>query len=549
MMKNFKIFLLSFALIAGFLTSCSNEDSVVEEQNINETEAITQSLNRLAQQFDNDGNVVATSNPAGNIVFDFGFDFIYPLNLSFNNGATVAVNNLDELIEILINSTDNLYVNGIEFPFEVEIYDEDSDAIVVISINNEEEFLDLIEDLWDDDDSCECYEVYDPVCIEIQDPNGNSFVITYPNECYALCDGFTPNDFSNNCEEDYNNPGGFECFEFNFPISIVTDADVTIVVNSQNELDNALYNTYSFDFVYPFQITTDDGDIETIEDAEDFYEELEDCFDDYEEPCLLDIASLEVLLQECDNMEAEIYNANGDNLENEYYLAFDGNGELIVNGEPTVVDSGSWSISTTNENTILTINGLLTFTDLNGSWELSECEELELEFTNGNQSLEIDLDCEDIIVEPCDECDDEEYDPVCVEFTDSNGNIIRLPFNNECEALCEGFTSEDIIDCEENSDCTIDPVLVILLECPWTVNNSITYEFDDNGEVTISGSGLTTVGSWTIFMGNNGYPVVNIEANIGNFNDEWHFVDCNLINSLQVNSATNPASQIALDCE
>lgn len=549
MMKNFKIFLLSFALIAGFLTSCSNEDSVVEEQNINETEAITQSLNRLAQQFDNDGNVVATSNPAGNIVFDFGFDFIYPLNLSFNNGATVAVNNLDELIEILINSTDNLYVNGIEFPFEVEIYDEDSDAIVVISINNEEEFLDLIEDLWDDDDSCECYEVYDPVCIEIQDPNGNSFVITYPNECYALCDGFTPNDFSNNCEEDYNNPGGFECFEFNFPISIVTDADVTIVVNSQNELDNALYNTYSFDFVYPFQITTDDGDIETIEDAEDFYEELEDCFDDYEEPCLLDIASLEVLLQECDNMEAEIYNVNGDNLENEYYLAFDGNGELIVNGEPTVVDSGSWSISTTNENTILTINGLLTFTDLNGSWELSECEELELEFTNGNQSLEIDLDCEDIIVEPCDECDDEEYDPVCVEFTDSNGNIIRLPFNNECEALCEGFTSEDIIDCEENSDCTIDPVLVILLECPWTVNNSITYEFDDNGEVTISGSGLTTVGSWTIFMGNNGYPVVNIEANIGNFNDEWHFVDCNLINSLQVNSATNPASQIALDCE
>ncbi len=548
-MKNFKIFLLSFALIAGFLTSCSNEDSVVEEQNINETEAITQSLNRLAQQFDNDGNVVATSNPAGNIVFDFGFDFIYPLNLSFNNGATVAVNNLDELIEILINSTDNLYVNGIEFPFEVEIYDEDSDAIVVININNEEEFLDLIEDLWDDDDSCECYEVYDPVCIEIQDPNGNSFVITYPNECYALCDGFTPNDFSNNCEEDYNNPGGFECFEFNFPISIVTDADVTIVVNSQNELDNALYNTYSFDFVYPFQITTDDGDIETIEDAEDFYEELEDCFDDYEEPCLLDIASLEVLLQECDNMEAEIYNVNGDNLENEYYLAFDGNGELIVNGEPTVVDSGSWSISTTNENTILTINGLLTFTDLNGSWELSECEELELEFTNGNQSLEIDLDCEDIIVEPCDECDDEEYDPVCVEFTDSNGNIIRLPFNNECEALCEGFTSEDIIDCEENSDCTIDPVLVILLECPWTVNNSITYEFDDNGEVTISGSGLTTVGSWTIFMGNNGYPVVNIEANIGNFNDEWHFVDCNLINSLQVNSATNPASQIALDCE
>ncbi|MFK7782843.1 hypothetical protein [Psychroserpens sp.] len=286
MMKNFKLFLLSFALIAGFLTSCSNEDSVVEEQNINETEAITESLNRLAQQFDDEGNVILSENPSGNIVFDFGFDFVYPLNLSLSNGSTVAINSLEDLIDVLISSTDELYVNGIEFPFDVEVYDEATDSIVVITINNEDEFYDLIDSFnWEDQDTCECFEVYEPVCVEITDPNGDSFVITYPNECYAMCDGFTPNDFVDNCADDYNGSGGFECFEFNFPLTIITDDQQTITVNSQEELDNALYNAYYFDFVYPFNVTDSEGNVESVEDEQDLYELLEDCYDYNDCPC------------------------------------------------------------------------------------------------------------------------------------------------------------------------------------------------------------------------------------------------------------------------
>lgn len=286
MMKNFKLFLLSFLLVAGFMTSCTNDEPVVQEPNTEDSAAITTSLSALSLQFNSQGDVEPTANPSGNIVFDFCFDFVYPLTLSYNNGTTVTVESLEDLVVILINSNSDLFINGIAFPFDVEAYDDDSDAIVIVTINDEEEFIDLLEDCdFDIDDDCfECYEEdYDPVCVEITDPNGETFFVTYPNECYALCDGFTEDDFSEDCENDYNNTGGYECFTFNFPLTIITDDGETITVNSQTELDTALYNSYYFDFVYPFSVTDDEGEVEVIEDEEDFIDLLEDCYDEYDD--------------------------------------------------------------------------------------------------------------------------------------------------------------------------------------------------------------------------------------------------------------------------
>ncbi len=546
-MKTLKLYVLSLVLVAGLCSSCSKDDSVTQDQNIQETQAITTSLNRLAGQFNSSGDVVPSANPSGNIVFDFGFDFIYPLNLSFNNGTSVTVNSLEDLIQVLINSTDDLFINGIEFPFDVEVYDENTDSIIVVTINNEDEFLELLESLdWENDDDCNCYEIYEPVCVEVTDPYGTTFVITYPNDCYALCDGFTPNDFVNNCEDDYNNSGGFECFEFNFPLSIITDTNETITVNSQEELDNALYNAYYFDFVYPFEVTDAEGNVEVIEDGEDLIDLLEDCYDDYE-GCFLEIEFIEDALMFCDVFEVEVYQSNG-NVQDSYDVEFNENGVLTVNGEPTVVDEGTWSVSITDNTNVLTIDGLQTFTLLNGTWLLSDCDEFELEFTNGDSFISFDLDCDDVVIEPCDDCSDE-YDPVCVEV-EENGVITYYSFQNACYAECEGFTQEDFVDCNGNNEgCTVDVVLAILLECPWRVNDATIYDFDDNGEVTITGSGLTTVGAWNIYLSNNGYPIVNIEANIGNFNDEWHFIDCNLQNNLQVNSTNNPIAVVVPDCD
>ena len=76
-MKNFKLFLLSFLLVAGFLTSCTNDEPVVQPQNTEESAAITTSLSALSLQFNSQGDVEPTANPSGNIVFDFCFDLIF----------------------------------------------------------------------------------------------------------------------------------------------------------------------------------------------------------------------------------------------------------------------------------------------------------------------------------------------------------------------------------------------------------------------------------------------------------------------------------------
>ncbi|MDG5492953.1 hypothetical protein [Psychroserpens sp. SPM9] len=481
MKKNFKLVLLSFGMIALLFSSCTNDEPVVQEQNIDESTSITTSLSQLRLQFNSEGNVIPDENPTGNIVFDFCFDFVYPLNLSYNNGTTVTVNGLDDLIEVMINSNDDLYVNGIAFPFDVETYDADSGAIVVETISNEDAFIDLLESCdFETAEPCECFEDYNPVCVEVEAPNGDIFLVSYPNACYAACDGFTPNNFAEDCENDYNYPGGNDCFEFNFPLSIITDNGDTIEVNSQQELDTALYNSYYFDFVYSFDVTLSDGTLLTIGHEEGFIELLETCSNENGCPCPADVNPVCV----------EVESPNG-------------NTEII--------------------------------TFLNACE--AECEGYtEADF----------VDCENNT--NCD-CSDE-VNPVCVEVESPNGNTEIITFLNACEAECEGYTEADFVDCENtNPDCTPNSILPILLECPWSVDDTFYYNFSSNGEVTITGEGLSSNGTWHVTMGNEGYPIVVINDVNGNLIDEWSFVDCNLINSLLVISSENPSSNIALSCD
>ena len=100
-MKNFKLLIFSILMVLTVLMSCTNEEVIIDNlQNTEESESIVTTLSRLNQQYDDNGNVDEAENPAGNIVFDFCFDFVYPINLSFNTGSTVTVNSLDDLIEI-----------------------------------------------------------------------------------------------------------------------------------------------------------------------------------------------------------------------------------------------------------------------------------------------------------------------------------------------------------------------------------------------------------------------------------------------------------------
>ncbi|MCK8482033.1 hypothetical protein [Psychroserpens algicola] len=446
-MKNFKLFLLSLVCITSVLISCTNDEPLVEEQNIEDSQSITVSLAELRLQFNAQGNLIPTENPTGNIVFDFCFDFVYPLNLSYNNGTTVTVNSLDELISIIINFNNDLYINGIEFPFDVETYNDTSDAIVVVTINNEEEFAALIENCgFDNGFDCECYENYDPVCVEIEAPDGETFLMTYPNACYAECDGFTEDDFAQNCESDYNSPGGTDCFEFNFPITIITDNGDTIVVNSQEELDNALYNSYYFDFVYSFDVTLSDGTLLSIGNEEAFLELLEYCFGN-DDDCLcqdeaIDPVCVEIELPngntsiitypnacyaECDGFtETDFINCNNtnpsdcnedditaylqecqwysftslyDNVIPEYFeFNLDGSWTVVNSETGTSANVGSWSLSqdpVTNEVTMSFSSNMEPYSLIAAlDWTVFICNETYIELHSNNDILGLERSCD-----------------------------------------------------------------------------------------------------------------------------------------------------------
>ena len=279
-MKNLKPLVL--LLIMGLLTftSCENEDVIIDDQVQDvtvESQSITAALNAMTTNFDDSGNVDANNNPTGNIIFDFCFDFVYPITLAYNTGATVTVNDLDGLINVIINSTDQLFINGIAFPFDVETFDESTGSIVIETINNETEFEDLLDDCdFDVGSGCVCNAEYDPVCVEVTDPNGTVFNITYPNECYALCDGFVEDDFLDECEDDDYFDDDFLCFDFIYPLDIILDDGTVVTITDDDDFENTMYNNYFFNFVYPFSVELDDDD--SINNEQEFEDLLEDCF-------------------------------------------------------------------------------------------------------------------------------------------------------------------------------------------------------------------------------------------------------------------------------
>ena len=196
-MKKYVKLIFGFLLILVISIACTNDDSNIELAEVHQSTSIQNALNQLRSYYHEDGTINEEMNPTNNLVFDFCFEFIYPLSLSYNNEVIVTVNSIEELVNVIINSSQELYITGVVFPFDVTLYDIESNELIVQTINNEEEFSNLIANCYFND-PCICTEEYDPVCVEII-ANDSLIVITFPNSCYAFCEGFTESDLVN-CE-------------------------------------------------------------------------------------------------------------------------------------------------------------------------------------------------------------------------------------------------------------------------------------------------------------------------------------------------------------
>ncbi len=267
----FKLVLITLFFSLFTFVSCKDESVEAPKLTV-ESAAIKSSLSVLKTHFNEDGSISRDGqNPTNNIIFDFCFDFVYPITLSYNTGTEVTVQGIDGLIDILVNMTDDLYINGIAFPFDVEIFNADTGAFEVLTINNEGAFMSLLETCSIDDsgqnDDCNCPEEYNPVCVAVQDPSGESFTVEFPNFCYAQCEGFTQNDVvecGNSNPATTDNLFG-DCFGLIYPFSIINDNRETVEINDYYEFSIALYSNYNLEFVYPLNIEMEnDGQTITL---------------------------------------------------------------------------------------------------------------------------------------------------------------------------------------------------------------------------------------------------------------------------------------------
>lgn len=276
--KNGKVTVL-FLVLFSFIVSCTTNSNEASFMSVaQESNALKSSLVNLSLRFDSIGEPILSENLTGNLLFDFGFTFKYPIALSYNNGAQVTTNNLNSLLFIIKNTNENLYIDGIVFPFAVEHYEIQTKTIETATIFNEIDFENLLEKV---DYICSCQflsQQYNPTCIKITDTLGEIHEVQFFDELHASYFGFEPSDFIA-CEEIcYLLKNLKQCFDFNYPISIVNHLNEIVIVDTDEVFCEMIYMYYYTDFVYPFTVLIkDDNGTLMINNSTDFENLLNSC--------------------------------------------------------------------------------------------------------------------------------------------------------------------------------------------------------------------------------------------------------------------------------
>jgi hypothetical protein len=499
-MKTFKLTFFSIVMMLMVFVSCTNEESLIEEQPVTEeSSSITTSLSKMSNQFDEFGNVTETDNPAGNVVFDFCFDFVYPLTLSYNNGTTVIVNSLDDLINVILSFNDDLYIDGIAFPFDVETYNESTNAIEIVTINDEDEFIALLEDCdFDTGDFCECFEVFDPVCVEITDSNGEPFMITYPNACFAECDGFTEDDFSEECGGDFETGAG-ECFEFVYPISIILDEGSPVTVNSRDELFNATYGAYHIDLVLPLDIITEDDSVVTINSYDELEAIIEECFGD-------GYGVIECSIEDITNSLVNCFWQIDFVDDDQYLYNLNSDGTYQVQSDDSLLTFGTWNIVAGNDTFYISLNA--DSSNFNDEWVVTEC--------------------------------------------DTDNGFAYLEMQSLIYPQAELY-STDCNDGNNNLDCSNEDITLKLTECLWEIDfidfNNFFYNFNVDGTYEVqSDNDILTTGTWVLSPGGDAVIIV-LNAEVAEYNDAWLISDCDE-DDLEIISLEFPQAEIySINCD
>lgn len=220
-MKKVKILLLFLLVATATFYSCTDNNPVENEAVASKSIALRSTLNAVKKANNVSGKTTLTTQDQA-----FCFNFVYPITLSYNNGTQITVANFEGLLEILVNENNDLYIDGIVFPFQVQ------EEGTITTIDNEAEFYALLQD-----------------CNTIQ----------------------TVNDFAFD----------FSCYSIVFPIQIINANNETVTITTQAQLMQYIStptgtSTYQLNLVFPFSVTQNNQTI-LINDIYEFFELNNDC--------------------------------------------------------------------------------------------------------------------------------------------------------------------------------------------------------------------------------------------------------------------------------
>jgi hypothetical protein len=354
---NFKKSLFLPFLFLLIFSSCQKETTEITDPNNEETLVANSNLANLMR-------FTATNDGSVDNIIDFAncLEVQFPVVVIVND-ITITINSLEDLdlIEDIFDEFED-DENDIEIVFPITIISSDYTEVV---IESQEELDALIEECSgenEDDDDIECIDFQYPITISIY--NTDFEVI----ETVTISDDEALYNFIEDLE-------GGVLASINFPVTMILSDGSTLVVENNTELEAAI------------EAAEDECDEDDDYDWDDDDDDIEDCD--------INLSGLELFLVEC-HMEAYIYDASG-NIIDENDLNFNADGELVVNGEPTVTELGTWSLSESVDGYILTIDGLVTFNLVNGVWLLEGCNDDGFVWSQGSGSdvytMELEQDC------------------------------------------------------------------------------------------------------------------------------------------------------------
>jgi hypothetical protein len=240
-MKSFFKSVLLIATISIFtLTSCQNEETQIDDSaNLKNTSPLTGLLSRVSQGSTSTDNVIDSTScysinlpvtvivnnqqititdetgyaEVQNILNEFSDDddevtFVFPIIITFANYGTAIVRSQDQLDDIECGVDDDIEIEclNINYPFTISYYNASTQISSTVTINNDSDLFNLLENLDDEDYVSINYP------ISVTNANGQQVVINNDSElenaietAESSCDDDDDDDFDDDDDSDSDN--------------------------------------------------------------------------------------------------------------------------------------------------------------------------------------------------------------------------------------------------------------------------------------------------------------------------------------------------------